>query len=130
MDVLIEAEKDAVAEIARTSDHPLLMMNLNRYEPGQFPDGDRYLEWRQVNAEMIENVGGRLLWSLPVKGQFLVNGSREALDEILAYWYPSHRRFLEMANFDAAKRNFELRETLIEYAAVHRCDGTNPPILP
>ncbi len=129
MDILNEEEASIVASIAKTGDHPLLMMNLNRYKPGIFPDGSLYHEWRKINAEMIGNVGGKILWALPVKGHILVNGPVEPLDEILAYWYPSHQSFLEMRSFEITKRNFEIRKDLVDYAIVHRCNGENPPIL-
>ena len=120
MDVFNEEEAKVLAEIAEAGDHPLLMMNLNRYTPANFPDSSLYQEWRKVNAEMIGGVGGTILWTLPVKGYILSNGPQEPLDEILAYWYPSHRSFLEMRNFEIAERNFEIRKNLIEYAVVHR----------
>ncbi len=42
------------------------------------------------------------------------------MDEIVAYWYPSHQSFVDM-------RNFEIRKNLVDYAIVHRCNGENPP---
>ena len=130
MDVLNEPEAAAMAEVASSDDHPVLMINLNRYTSGAFPDGELYREWRKVNAEMIGNVGGRILWTLPVRGHILSNGPEEALDEILAYWYPSHQSFLDMRGFEITKKNFEIRQELVEYAIVHRCNGENPPVLP
>ena len=127
MDVLNEVEAKIMAEIAQSGDRPLLMMNLNRYRSGAFPDGSLYQEWRKVNAEMIGNVGGKILWTLPVKGYILANGPEQPLDEILAYWYPSHQSFLDMRSYEITKRNFELRKDLIDYSIVHRCDGESPP---
>lgn len=130
MDEINESEAKAILDIAQSSDHPLLMINLNRYAKNTFPNGDLYREWRDINSEMIGNVGGKILWSLPVEGFILSNGPSEELDEILAYWYPSHKCFLEMRNSESAKRNFELRQELVDYAIVHRCDDANPPLLP
>ena len=127
MDVLNEEEAAVMAEIANTDDHPVLMMNLNRYKAGEFPDGAMYREWRRVNAEMIGNVGGKILWTLAVKGHILTNAAQESLDEILAYWYPSHQAFLDMRGFEVTKKNFEMRQDLVEYAIVYRCSGENPP---
>lgn len=129
MDTLIEHEKDIMVEIARTADYPVLMINLNRYKPGLFPDSSLYQQWRKVNTEMIGNVGGKILWTLPVKGQILINGPLEPLDEILAYWYPSHQSFLDIPKFEITRKNFEIRKELIDFAVVHRCDGRNPPLL-
>lgn len=127
MDVLNEDEASVMLEIAGSDDYPVLMINLNRYKPGLYPDGELYQEWRKVNAEMIGNVGGKILWALPVNGHILANGPAEPLDEVLAYWYPSHQSFLDMRGFDITKRNFEIRQDLVDYAIVHRCDGSNPP---
>ena len=52
---------------------------------------------------MIGNVGGKILWSLQVKDQILMNGPHESIDEILAYWYPSHQSFLDIPKFEIAK---------------------------
>lgn len=130
MDVLIEKEKDIIAEIAKTGDYPVLMMNFNRYKPGNFPDSSLYREWRKINAEMIGNVGGKILWTIPVMGQILVNGPIEPIDEIMAYWYPSHQSFLDIPKFEITKENFEIRKNLIDYAIIHRCSGENPPVFP
>ncbi len=130
MDVLVEDEKQRILDIAGSDDRPVLMMNLNRYRAGAYPNSAEYREWRNVNAQMVANVDGKILWTLPVQGQILVNGHREPLDEILAYWYPSHRNFLEMTRFEITKRNFELRQSLIDFAAVHRCEGAELPFGP
>ena len=104
MDGLNEEEVKILTQIADSGDHPLLMMNLNRYHPGNFPDGALYQEWRRINAEMIAKVGGKIIWTLPVRGTILTNGPHEPLDEILAYWYPSHRSFLQIRNFEITKK--------------------------
>ena len=130
MDVLNEDEAKAMAKIAEHDDHPLLTMNLNRYKEGAYPGGTLYREWRKVDAEMIGNVGGEILWTLPVKGYILANGPEQPLDEILAYWYPSHQSFLDMRDFEVTTRNFEIRKDLVDYAIVHRCDGQDPPQIP
>ncbi len=129
MDTLNETEAARIAEIAAQDDRPVLMMNLNRYRPGAYPDSAEYREWRRVNAEMIANVGGRILWALPVHGQIVGNGPQQPLDEILAYWYPSHGAFLALRDLEITKRNFELRAELVEFAAVHRCDGDEPSLV-
>ena len=60
-------------------------------------------------------------------GQTLINGHLEVVDEILAYWYPSHKSFLEMVSSNYKKENFDIRKELISYAVIHRCDGRNVP---
>ena len=130
MDKVIEEERDIMSEIAESADDcPVLMLNQNRYKQGEYPNGDLYKKWRLVNKTMIDSVGGKIIWELPVKGQVLINGHLEALDEILAYWYPSHAAFLGMIKSPKRIENFEIRKELIEYAVIHRCDGDNPPKL-
>jgi len=128
MDKIIDAEKEIINAIAGTvNDAPVLMINQNRYKNCEYPQGDLYKKWRSVNKKMIDSVGGKIIWTLPVRGQVLINGHLEALDEILAYWYPTHLSFLEMVNSPNRIENFEIRKELIEHAVIHRCDGTNPP---
>ena len=130
MDKVIEEERDIMSEIAESADDcPVLMLNQNRYKQGEYPNGDLYKKWRLVNKTMIDSVDGKIIWTLPVKGQVLINGHLETLDEILAYWYPSHGAFLDMIKSPKRIENFEIRKELIEYAVIHRCDGNNPPKL-
>ena len=97
MDTLIENEREEMKRMVASGDNsPVLMINQNRYTDDAFPDGDLYKRWRAVNKKMIDGVKGKILWTLPVEGQILVNGHLEPLDEILAYWYPSSQAFLDM----------------------------------
>ena len=109
------------------NDYPVLMINQNRYLKGEFPNGDLYSKWRSINKKMISEVKGEVIWSLKVEAPYLINGNLEPLDEILAFWYPSHKAFLSMINSSHRKDNFELRKKLIVYAVIHRCDGRNAP---
>ena len=59
---------------------------------------------------MISEVNGKVIWTLKVEAPHLINGNLEPLDEILAYWYPSHKAFLSMINSPHRKENFELRK--------------------
>jgi len=74
-------------------------------------------------------LGGGILWTLPVQGRILVNGNIEILDEILAYWYPSHAALLNMVSSPDRLENFEIRKELIDFAIIHRCPGAVPPLL-
>lgn len=120
-----------MVQIAQSGqDEPVLMINQNRYKIGAFPNGARYKRWREINKKMIDGVGGKIIWTLPIMGQILTNGHLEKLDEILAYWYPSHQAFLDMISSPHREENFEIRKELIDYAVIHRCSGTNPPVAP
>ena len=127
MDTIRPEEIEAIREIAATENGPVLMVNCNRYRIGEYPDGELYRRWRTVNQQMLDAVDGKILWTLPVQGQPLINGDLEPLDEILAYWYPSHQAFLDMATSDLKDENMEARKELVEYAIIHRVFGDNPP---
>ena len=128
MDTIIQKDRDEMEIIAKSNnDYPVLMINQNRYLKGEFPNGDLYSKWRSINKKMISEVKGEVIWSLKVEAPYLINGNLEPLDEILAYWYPSHKAFLSMINSAHRKDNFELRKKLIVYAVIHRCDGRNAP---
>ena len=129
MDILNEQEIKIIEEIINTKDKPVLMMNLNRYKKGLYPNSDLYQEWVSINNQMIEDVGGKILWRMPVLGQLLSNGPNEPIDEIIAYYYPTHQSLLNTRGKEITKKNFELRQDLIDYAIIHRVDGENPPLL-
>ena len=123
MDTIIQKDRDEMEIIAKSNnDYPVLMINQNRYLKGEFPNGELYSKWRSINKKMISKVNGKVIWSLKVEAPHLINGNLEPLDEILAYWYPSHKAFLSMINSPHRKDNFELRKKLIDYAVIHRCD--------
>ncbi len=103
------------------------MVEKNRYLKSEFPDGQLYSKWRTINKKMISEVNGEVIWTLKVEAPHLINGNLEPLDEILAYWYPSHKAFLSMINSPYREDNFELRKKLIVFAVIHRCDGRNVP---
>ena len=128
MDTILQKDRDEMEIIAKSdNDYPVLMINQNRYLKGEFPNGDLYSKWRSTNKKMISEVKGKVIWSLKVEAPHLINGNLEALDEILAYWYPSHKAFLSMINRPLRKDNFELRKKLIIFAVIYRCDGRNVP---
>ena len=94
MDIINEGIVKSIAKIAMEDDPPLLMINQNRYKAGLFPGSDLYKEWRAINAETIGNVI-KIPMISKVEGFVLSAISAEQLDEILAYWHPSHSSFLK-----------------------------------
>ena len=130
-DVINMADRAIMEKIAKTNDHPVLMINQNLYtEKADFPNGELYKKWRAINQKFIEFANAKILWSIPVNGQIMHNGNGQPLSEILAYWYPSHKAFLNMKHAPELEENFTIRKELIKYAIIHRCDGRNPPMLP
>ena len=126
MDQRNDVDLEKMRKIAASdNDEPLLMLNLNRYIAGEYPNGRLYNEWRRVNKQMLDASEGKLLCVLPVRGKRLSNGVSEDLDEVIAFWYPTHQSFLNMTKLDLFQRNGELRNQIIDWAAVYRCDGSD-----
>ena len=123
MDERNDIDLERMKKIAASdNDEPLLMLNLNRYIAGEYPKGKLYNEWRKVNKQMLDASEGKLLFVLPIRGKRLSNGVSEDLDEVIAFWYPTHQSFLNMTKIDLFQRNRELRNQIIDWAAVYRCD--------
>ena len=122
-DTINMADRAIMEEIAKTDDHPVLMINQNLYTAkAEFPNGELYKKWRKINKRLIEYANGQVIWTIPVRGQLLYNGNCQALSEILAFWYPSHQAFLDIMTAPSAARNMELRTKAVEHADLHRCD--------
>ena len=121
MDERNDVDLERMKKIAASdNDEPLLMLNLNRYIAGVYPKGKLYNEWRRVNKQMLDASEGKLLFVLPIRGKRLSNGVSEDLDEVIAFWYPTHQSFLNMTKIDLFQRNGELRNQIIDWAAVYR----------
>ena len=112
-------EYEIIKKIAEgTDDGPVLMININKYLPeAGFPNGEPYSEWMKVLATLLEQVGGKLLWKVPVLGQPV---GVQAADEILGAWYPSHKSFLSLRDQSASEESFRLRNLCVSEAVVHR----------
>ena len=60
-DVINMADRAIMEEIAKTDDHPVLMINQNLYTAkAKFPNGELYKEWRAINQKMIEYGDGKI----------------------------------------------------------------------
>jgi hypothetical protein len=116
-----------IREIAESgADRPVLMMNLNRYvSAAGYPDGALYKDYMRALDNVLPEVGGKILWRSPVRGQTV---GQQPLHEILAVWYPSHRAFLDLRTVSGAEEIFRLREEAVEVAVIHRCDGDVDPL--
>jgi len=119
----------AVRLIAESgNDHPVLMLNLNRYTPGAgFPNRGAYHEYITGLGPFLEGAGAKLLWRFPVFGQAVGD---QRIDEVIACWYPLHRNFLELYQAPGAAENFRRKGVCVEYAVIHRCPGDRPPFAP
>ena len=109
------------------NDTPVLMVNLNKYSEGEYPEGSAYKEYMNALDILLEHVGAKILWRTPVYGQPI--GS-QPLDEIIGAWYPSHKAFLALRDQGKfSEENFRLRYLAVESAVIHRCpeDGIPKP---
>ena len=124
-----ESELEVVRAIAASgNDGPVLMLNLNRYsEAAGFPDGDLYRSYMSVLEEFLPVVGAKVLWRHRVLGQVV---GEQALDEVLAAWYPTHQAFVDLPTTPGGEENFRLRRLAVEYAVIHRFAGDVYPFEP
>ena len=115
-----------IEEIANSDDdRPVLMVNLNKYAEGEYPNGTIYKDYMKALDVLLENVGAKILWRTPVYGQPI---GTQPLDEILGAWYPSHKAFLALREQGkASEENFRLRNLAVEYAVIHRCPEIGIP---
>ena len=122
---------DKIEEIAGSdNDRPVLMVNLNKYSEGEYPDGAIYKDYMKALDVLLEHIGGVILWRTPVYGQPI---GTQPLDEILGAWYPSHKAFLALREQGKiSEENFRLRNLAVESAVIHRCpeDGITKPTDP
>jgi len=100
-----DAELEAIrAIVASGDDPPVVMLNLNRYVArAGYPDGSLYRRYMSALEALLSRVGAAILWRAPVVGQPV---GEQAIDEVLAVWYPTHRTFLELPNSPRAEENY------------------------
>ena len=118
-----------IEEIANSgNDKPVLMVNLNKYFEGEYPNGTIYKDYMKALDVLLEqHLGAKILWRVPVYGTPF---GAQPLDEILGAWYPSHKAFLALRGQGmASDENFRLRSLAVENAVIHRCpeDGIPKP---
>jgi len=79
-------------------DKPVVMINLLKFK-NQDKHGvngeELYRCYKQKAAELLAQVGGKLLW-LGKADQFIIGNENEKWDEILLVEYPSRSAFLKM----------------------------------
>lgn len=116
-----------IDEIARVKaiagsaeDGPVLMLNLNRYvAEAEYPNGELYLAYRKTMADIVAEVGGRILWRTSAHGHVVGD---LVIHEALGIWYPSHQAFLDLATAPSSDENMRLRALAVEAANLLRCD--------
>jgi len=63
-------EYEAIKKIANSgNDGPVLMININKYLPNAgYPDGKLYKDYMKALYVLLEQLGSRILWHVPVLG--------------------------------------------------------------
>lgn len=113
-------EIEIIKQIAGSADDgPVLMLNLNKYyKDAGYPDQGVYQEYMSFVPKLLDLVGAKIIWQVPTLGQPV---GEQDIDEIIAFWYPSHRAFLDLTKTELSEKNFDLRRRAIEYGVIHRC---------
>ena len=102
------AEIKAIAD--SNLDTPVLMININKYNDGEYPNGETYLDYLKILPKILDEVGAEVLWQLPVLGQPV--GTKSA-DEMLGIWYPSHKSFLSLPLAPSSVENFRIKNACV-----------------
>lgn len=98
------AEFAEIEKIASGQDVPVLMINLNRYVlEAHYPDGDLYRNYISALSTLLVQVGGKILWQMPVYGQPI---GEQSVHEVLGIWYLTHRAFLALRSQAGSAENF------------------------
>jgi hypothetical protein len=125
----VEPDQGQLAEMQALAgspdDGPLVMLNLNRYR-----DREAYLRYGAVATEVLDRVGGRILWHAPAAGT-VIGDETDVYDEVIAVWYPSAAAFVELATDRRVLEARADRQAGLERAALIRCEsGAEPALTP
>ena len=108
------ANEREVAEIKAIAcsqpDSPVLMININKYNDGEYPNGETYMDYMKILPKILDEVGAKVLWQLPALGQPV---GLQVDDEILGIWYPSHKSFLSLPTAPSSVENFRLKNLCV-----------------
>ena len=116
----VEPEAEQIAALAGLRDGgPVVMLNLNRYR-----DRTAYERYGVVALEVLERVGGRILWQAEAKAT-VIGDESDRYDEVIAVWYPSVEAFTALATDPAVLEVREVRAEALERAALICCSA--PP---
>ena len=141
----VEPDQQQLADVLQVagsdSDGPVVMLNLNRYREraeydGPPPDGlagdvpgqEAYMRYGVVAAQVLERVGGRILWHTESK-RTVVGDDTDRYDEIIAVWYPSLAAFAALATDAGILEARAHRNAGLERAALICCDSGAEPVL-
>jgi uncharacterized protein (DUF1330 family) len=98
------------------ADGPLVMLNLNTYR-----DRDEYERYGRVALEVLQRVGGEVLWAAPAT-MTVIGGPDDGCDEVIAVRYPSAQAFLALALDPEILAALPHRTAGLMRAKLIRCD--------
>jgi uncharacterized protein (DUF1330 family) len=106
---------------ASPDDGPVVMLNLLKFKPGS---EESYLRYGDAARAMIEERGGRLVWSGRAE-QVLIGDPAADWDAVLLVEYPSRAAFIEMVSSPAYIEAHADREAGLERTIVVACSPTD-----
>jgi uncharacterized protein (DUF1330 family) len=108
---------------ARAAEGPVLMLNLLDFKP----DGgmERYGEYAEAVAPLLERVGGRILFS--GAGNAAVIGPTK-WDVVALVEYPTRQAFLDMVTSPEYLEIAHLRSESLERSELHPLDPLDGPV--
>jgi uncharacterized protein (DUF1330 family) len=110
------------ALMAAPDQGPVVMLNMLKFKPGH---EESYLRYGDAARAMVEERGGRLLWSGRAE-QVLIGDPAAGWDAVLLVEYPSRAAFVEMVSSPAYLEAHADREAGLERTIVVACTPAAP----
>jgi uncharacterized protein (DUF1330 family) len=114
----IPNQQGLAAMAARADEGPVTMLNLLRFRP----DGgrERYLEYGEAVAPLLEKAGGRVVYAGTATTVLL---GEESWDMVLLVEYPTRQAFLDMVGSPEYGAIADLRSEALERGELHPLDA-------
>ena len=118
LDTAITPNLDQFQALAASPDEgPVVMLNLLKFKPG---GAESYLRYGDAAKDMVEERGGRLLWSGRAE-QILIGDPAADWDVVALVEYPSRAAFIEMVSSPEYLEAHADREAGLERTVVVAC---------
>jgi uncharacterized protein (DUF1330 family) len=116
---------DQVKQLMAAPDEgPVVMLNLLKFKErastGDGSGGEAYRRYGDAAIEMIEQRGGKVLWTGKAE-QVLIGDPAQDWDAVLLVQYPSRAAFIEMTSTKEYDAAHEHRENGLERTIVIAC---------
>jgi uncharacterized protein (DUF1330 family) len=108
--------------LERAGDGPVVMLNLLAFKP----DGgaERYVEYAEAVAPLLERVGGRIVFA-GAAGEAVIGA--HGWDLVALAEYPSRQAFLDMTSSPEYQAIAHLRSEALERSELHPMDPAELP---